>query len=370
MQLQTEGLEKFQAFLTNPIDWGATRHKKIAAIIGDAPSTYAKSPIVWNAGFEALGIDALFLPFDVPPDQLKGLLETMRQEPRFLGFSVTVPYKLAVIPLLDELDPKAKAIGAVNTVARTKEGRLIGYNTDGQGGLDSLLKIPPSGSEPFLRSLKGKNVLLIGAGGAARSLSFYLAEALEKGKLYLANRDLKKGETLCGELNQRGAQTVPLPEKEIPRAAKGVDLIINATTKGQHGLRRLPDGSVTCLEPYSALTPATPPSLRIESDASFFSSWIRTAWREIEKNNQNSLEILRDVPPETVLFDIVYAPLETVFLRQGRWTGHQTLNGKTMNIAQAADGFCRKVLKETLETMFPDPEQTYQKVFQAMQARW
>ena len=100
-----------QAFLTNAIDWEATRDRKVAAILGESPSKYAKSPTVWNAGFEALGIPAIFLPFDVPEERLEGLVSAMRKENRLLGFSVTVPYKLKIIPLLDRLDPKAKATG-------------------------------------------------------------------------------------------------------------------------------------------------------------------------------------------------------------------------------------------------------------------
>lgn len=370
MKAESTGLERLHSFLSNTIDWNATRDRKIAAIIGDSPSKYAKSPTVWNAAFEALGLPAVFLPFDVQEENLESLIEAIRQESRFLGFSVTVPYKLKVIPLLDRLDPKAKAIGAVNTVVRTSEGELIGYNTDGQGGIDSLLKIPASGSGPSLRTLKGMTVLLLGAGGAARSLAFHLAEALEGGKLYLANRDVAKAETLCADLNQQRGEAEPIPEKEISKVARDVNLIINATTKGQQGLRRLQDGTVTCLEPYSALAPADPPSFRTENELSFFQEWRGAARTDIQRNNERSFEILSSIPSQTFLFDIIYAPLETVFLKQGRWTGHPTLNGKLMNIAQAADAFFEKVVKSLLKERSLDTPQTYQRLFDAMHTRW
>ncbi len=370
MPLRTKTAEKLQDFLTNTIDWEGTRDKKIVAILGETPSKYAKSPTVWNAGFEALGLNAVFLPFDLAEQHLKGLVEAIRREERFLGFSITVPYKIAIIPFLDELDPKAKAIGAVNTVVRTKEGRFVGYNTDGQGGIDSLLKIPASGSGPFLQTLKGMSVLLIGAGGAARSLAFYLGEAVAGGRLYLANRDAKKGEALCAELGRWNVKAEPLSEKEIAKVATHVNLIINATTKGQQGLRRLPDGSATCLEPYSALAPADPPSLHAKNEFSFFQEWACTAQADIQKNNARSFEILTEIPPKIFLFDIIYAPIETVFLRQGRWTGHPTLNGKLMNIAQAADAFYEKVVKSLLEEKGLSAPQTYPRLLQAMIARW
>jgi len=360
-------VETLQDFLTNTINWGMTRDKKIAAIIGDSPSKYAKSPTVWNAGFEALGFDAVFLPFDVAEQHLRGLVKMIREEERFLGFSVTVPYKIAIISLLDELDPKAKAIGAVNTVVRSGDGRLIGYNTDGQGGMDSLLKIPAVGNASPFQSLKGLKVLLIGAGGAARSLAVYLSEATEGGACYLSNRDVQKGESLCKELR---AKAEFVPEKEIGKVAKTVHLIINATTKGQAGFRKLPGGFITCLEPYSALAPASPPSLPATEEAAFFTRWAPLAEKDIEQNHRNSFEILLQVPQKTFLFDIIYAPLETVFLRQGRWTGHPTLNGKMMNIAQAADAFFEKVVKSHLQEKSLYTPQTYQKLLDAMTARW
>ena len=236
--------------------------------------------------------------------------------------------------------------------------------------MDSLLKIPVSGSGPLLKTLKGMKVLLIGSGGAARSLAFYLAEGLEKGRLFLANRDAEKVKTLCREVNEGYQNAEPLSERDIPKVAKAVDLIVNATTKGQQGLRRLPDGAVTCLEPYSALAPADPPSLRIDDESSFFSTWTRAAKNDIEKNNQASFKLLLDVPPTTLLFDIIYAPLETVFLKQGRWTGHRTLNGKTMNIAQAADAFYEKVVRPLLQEKGLYTQDTYQRLLAAMMAKW
>lgn len=370
MPLQKERLQKFQLFLTNSIDWEKVQGKHLVALIGDSPSKYAKSPVVWNAGFEALGIDAIFLPFDVQEENLKGLLEAMREEQRLLGFSVTVPYKIKVIPLLDEVDAKVEAIGAVNTVVRTAGGRLTGYNTDGQGGMESLLKLPAGTASPFLGTLKGLNVLLIGAGGAARSLGFHLVERLQGGRLFLANRAVEKAERLSADLKIWNAKTEPLPEKEISKVAKSVDLIINASTKGQQGLRYLSDGALTCLEPYSALAPASPPTLPSGSEENFFSRWTPGALKDIEENNERSFEILLEIPSRTALFDIIYAPLETIFLRQGRWTGHRIQNGKMMNIAQALDAFYHKVVNSFLQEKGLYTPDTYQRLLQAMTAKW
>src|SRR3972149_6945661 len=115
-------LDDIQPDLSNRLDPAAQAHKWIAGIIGDRPSQYAKSPWLWNNTFTTLGLDGIFLPFDVEAAHLPSLLEVLRRSEQVVGFSVTVPHKVEIIKYLDELDPKARQIGAVNTVARTQDG--------------------------------------------------------------------------------------------------------------------------------------------------------------------------------------------------------------------------------------------------------
>lgn len=146
---------------------GTTR---VAAVLG-WPIEHTKSPAMLNAAFTADQIDAVMIPIGVPPDGLAAVVGGLRAM-RALGASVTVPHKLAVLALCDELSPEAKAVGAVNCL-ELREGRLIGHNTDCDGYLDALVA---AGIE-----LRGKRVVLLGAGGAARAVAYAVrgARAIE-----------------------------------------------------------------------------------------------------------------------------------------------------------------------------------------------
>ena len=138
---------------------------KICGLIGD-PVEHTMSPVMHNAAFEKLGLDYAYLPFRVKPEELPQAVSGLKAL-NATGFNVTIPHKVAVIPLLDELDPLAEKIGAVNTVVNDN-GVLKGYNTDASGFLQALLerRVEPA----------GKNIVLLGAGGAARAIAYILAE--------------------------------------------------------------------------------------------------------------------------------------------------------------------------------------------------
>ena len=132
----------------------------LCGIIGD-PIGHSMSPIMHNAAFEKVGIDYLYLPFKVKREELGKAIDGMRAL-NIRGFNVTIPHKVDVMQFLDELDPLAEKIGAVNTIVND-DGFLKGYNTDAAGFLQALLE---RGIEP-----RGKNVVIMGAGGAARAIS-------------------------------------------------------------------------------------------------------------------------------------------------------------------------------------------------------
>lgn len=114
-----------------------TGKTQICALIGD-PVEHTMSPAMHNTAFEKLKLDYVYIPFRVKPDQLVDAIAGLRAL-NVKGFNVTIPHKVAVIPLLDELDPLAEKIGAVNTVVN-KDGKLSGYNTDAEGFLQALLE--------------------------------------------------------------------------------------------------------------------------------------------------------------------------------------------------------------------------------------
>lgn len=367
------GLDAIQGCLSNPLPAGVEKVSWFAGIVGDRPSQYAKSPVIWNPTFRKFGIDALYVPFDVEGDRLAGLVGALRAHPRLLGFNVTVPHKVRILSLLDEVEPKAGRIGAVNAVVRDGDGRLVGYNTDGQGGIDSLTQPQPGQAEAFAPDLRGAKTLLLGAGGAGAALAHYLGEALEGGTLLVANRTLVTAEALAASVREAGGQAEALAEGDLAKAAPEVDLIVNATVKGQAGLRQLAGGQATCLEPYSSLAPAHPASLPGPAqgrEREFYAAWWAGSWRDVAENQRLSCDLAARVPASARFFDAIYAPQETVFLRHGRLSGHRTLNGKAMNVCQAADGFFNRIMAGYLrENGRHDPE-TYAAIRDFMYQVW
>lgn len=188
---------------------------KICALLG-WPVEHSISPAMHNAAFRTLGLDYCYVTFPVRPDMLREAVSAIRAL-NLAGVNVTVPHKENVMAHLDEIDEEAAFIGAVNTVVN-KEGRLKGYNTDGRGFMRGLID---DGVE-----VGGKRVLLIGAGGAARAIGYYLSE---KAELSLYDIDRGKAERLAGDLNKIG-RGVKCPDGVGD--LKGFDMVINATPLG------------------------------------------------------------------------------------------------------------------------------------------
>src|SRR5688572_12147944 len=242
-------LTRIQGCITNRLDIAAIGERRVAGVIGDAPSHYSKSPQLWNAAFRMLGIKAIYLPLDVHQNRLRDLITALRNSERVLGANVTVPHKLKMIDYLDELDPDAAHIQAVNTIVRTQDGRLVGYNTDGEGFIDSILKPQPGQQTSFIESLADKNVLILGAGGSARAVAWHTAQLLGGGELLICNRTFESAAALAAEIRARGWPARAVPETELSTWAPRVGLIINSTTKGQGGLRSLENGTAITAEP-------------------------------------------------------------------------------------------------------------------------
>jgi len=201
---------------------------KIAGVFG-YPVAHSLSPLFHNAAFARLGLNFVYLPFPVKPEELKAAVKSIRSL-SMVGVNVTIPHKEKVLPYLDQISPGTKAIGAVNTI-HNKEGKLTGYNTDGDGFIESLKK--QGGFDP-----KNKNVFLLGTGGAAYAISFALIKSGIK-KLILANRTYSKGRALLEHLKKNfqdecQLSLVEFVEKNSSFIMNEIDLLINATSIGMH----------------------------------------------------------------------------------------------------------------------------------------
>ena len=358
--------------LSNRLDGAAIGAQSLAGVIGDSPSQYSKSPRLWNAAFQRLQMSAVYLPFDVDDARLGDLLSALRRCEDFLGVNVTVPHKVRVIDFLDSIDDGARRIQAVNTIVRTPDGKLVGYNTDGEGFIDSIQARQPGRAESFTPSLKEMNVLLLGAGGSARAVAFHVADQLAGGKLVLCNRTAEPVSSLVVEIQKAGCNTIAIAEKELPSWAPRAGLIVNCTTKGQGGVRRSPNGTATFLEPYSALAPADPPMFALSEidQPDFQRRWSEAAAKDIQANHQASMNLAAAIPSHAGFYDLIYHPEETVFLRHGKSTGHPTMNGKAMIINQAVLAFCKRICNAELQARHIDTPETRNEILQIMYRAW
>lgn len=363
--------ERLAPHITNTLP--PVHQQVVTGIVGDAPSRYAKTPPLWNAVYRDLGWDAISLPWDVTTEGLAGFVKAARQCESIVGFSVTNPHKIAIVPLLDDLDPLARQIGAVNTVARQPGGGFRGYNTDGQGAVDALVKRLPGMDTPFVEGLDGRRVVMVGAGGAARAVAFYLAASLgPSGALRIVNRDAAKAAALADAVRAEYGLGEGAGEEALLGWLGDADVVVNASLKGQSGWRRRPDGRAWQLEPYSALGPADPASIdgNRDLDRSATREWFLASLTDLQKNIAAGLHAVAAVPQGAVCFDLIYSPLETRFLGDARASGLAAQNGKWMNIAQAADAFARKVCTVALREQGIGEDAGYDRVFGVMARVW
>ena len=195
------------------------------------PVEHTFSPGMHNAAFRKLGMDACYVSFGVRPEDLGEAAKALIPL-GLCGLNVTVPHKEKVIAYLDELSEEAKLIGAVNTI-EIKDRKLIGHNTDGRGFLRSLRD--NAGFNP-----KGKKILMIGSGGAARAVGFSLALSGAK-KIALLDLDAPKAKKLATDIGEKTGTGVEVVAGEsIAAYAAGADCLINATPLGLKKTDSLP----------------------------------------------------------------------------------------------------------------------------------
>jgi len=248
---------------------GATR---IAGIIGD-PVRHSLSPVLHNTAYEQLGIDWVYVAFEVPDGATRAALDAMRAL-GLAGLSVTMPHKSAAAAGCDELSPDAAALHSVNTIRLDTDDRLFGGSTDGEGFLRSLRE---AGHDPA-----GAEVALLGAGGAARAVALALGRA---GAHVVVCARRPEAAKVAADL--AGGRSAPWDDRA--EAAAAATLVVNATPVGMTA-----DGPAELPVPAAAFHPGQ------------------------------------------VLADLVYHPLETPLLRGARDRGATVVDGLGMLVHQAA----------------------------------
>lgn len=199
---------------------GSTR---IAGLFG-CPVKHTISPKMHNSAFSYLGIDCIYLPFNVKPKDLKKAVDSLRVF-NFIGVNVTVPHKQTVMKYLDEITPSALRIGAVNTILVTSK-KLVGYNTDGMGFVRSL-------KDDHGFRLKGKTMFLLGAGGAGRAVAVESALNGLK-KIYVVDKDVSRTRSLLRSIPKSCTALTLNLGKDMKEGISDSNIIVNATPVGLH----------------------------------------------------------------------------------------------------------------------------------------
>ena len=191
----------------------------IVGLIGH-PVEHSFSPPMHNAAFEKLNMDYAYVAFDVNPCDLESAINGA-EALNIKGFNVTIPHKIEVMKYLDEIDEIAQLIGAVNTIDFKN---LKGYNTDGIGAVKAIEEVS---------SIKNKNVLIAGAGGASRAISFYIAK-YGASNLKILNRNVEKAQKLASDVSNSGLIDNVGSDSISNMDLSDVDILINTTPVGMH----------------------------------------------------------------------------------------------------------------------------------------
>ncbi len=261
---------------------------KFVGLIGHKLS-HSISQQFQQAAFEHMGLDIRYEVWETTKDELPDVVEGLRDDSK-LGANVTIPYKEAVLSLLNKVDKGARRIGAVNTIAK-RDDKLVGYNTDASGFIRALEE--DGGFDP-----RGKRAVLIGAGGAARAVSFALIDAGVR-SLVILNRSIERGRELAKdlkwELKISDTEVIALSWKDgrTLTALSGCDLLVNCTSVGMKN---------------SASEDKSPLNIAL-------------------------------IPKRALVYDVVYNPVETPLIVAAKKAGARTLGGLPMLVYQGAASF-------------------------------
>ena len=250
---------------------------KTYAVIGD-PIDHSLSPNIHNAAFKELGLDCTYIAYRIPKGELAAGIEALKKI-QISGFNVTIPHKVEMMKFLDNVNEDCSVIGATNTVSNEND-KLVGYNTDMDGFLDPLKRKN--------LNLKNSNVLLIGAGGAARAITAGFAKEKTK-KITIANRTLQNANVLTQFAHKIGIDANAITLEQVGDSASDYDIIVNATSIGL--------------------------------------------------NNESSPISTKTINEKSIVYDIVYKPINTDLIKQSKKNGATVVYGYEMLLGQAALAF-------------------------------
>lgn len=251
---------------------------KTYCIIGD-PIDHSLSPAIHNAAFTTLGLNCSYIAFKVQEGQLKNSMDSLRAI-NIGGFNVTMPHKVTVLNYVDGSDKIVEMVGAANTV-NNEGGKFHAYNTDVVGFIEPLRQRKID--------LNGFEVLILGAGGAARAVAVALSQEKGVSKINIFNRDIDRSTNLANIINKSGIEASIISQNDVQKIAFRSNLIINTTPLGM--------------------------------------------------KNEQSLIKTSSISKESIVYDIVYKPIETKLLENAKTAGAQVIYGYEMLLEQAIASF-------------------------------
>ena len=247
------------------------------AVIGD-PIDHSLSPNIHNAAFRHLKLDHTYIAYKIPAGELSAGIEALKAV-KITGFNVTIPHKIEMMKFLDEMDTTCKVIGAVNTVLN-ENGKLKGYNTDMIGFLDPIKKKN--------LMIKDSRVLLLGAGGAARAIVTAMVKE-KAGKITIVNRTLENANKLAEFAKKIGGNVDTVSIQEANKLITDYKFIINSTSIGMR--------------------------------------------------NEPSPISTENISKDSIVYDIVYQPINTDLIKKSKENGATIIYGYEMLLSQAACSF-------------------------------
>ncbi len=268
--------------------------RPFSAIIGLEPSKGARSPILWNNAYKNFGLNTQMHPLDVSENNLSDLIFSLNENSFFEGGAIAVPYKEKTLNIIEKLDNgkisnEANNIGAVNSIYRDGQNNFCATNTDGEAALKSIVE--------KCENLEEKKILLIGVGGAGKAVATYISNYLKNGKLFISARQNKHTKKFISLINAT-AVSWPIESFDYEK----IDILINCTVLGSN---------IKNNETNSPL----------------------------KDNILDEGEIYKRLGKDCILFDIIYDPIETIFLKKGKDCNLKTINGLQMNLDQAVIAF-------------------------------
>lgn len=314
----------FAKFIRNKVK--INLNQKFALIIGETPSSGARSPALWNRAYVSINKNIRMYPADVEDKNLRNIILSLKKNKNFIGGSVTIPYKVSIMKILDKVDDNSKKIGSINTIVKIKKSnKLMGLNTDYFGSLNTFKNIKIGKSS--------KKILVLGCGGAGKACILAALKVFKNNYFYFFNRDKNKLKKFIDKINIISKYKIIKNYSELKKISN-LDLVINTTSVGFNSWIKI-KGKYYNYKYFSPLSNLHKiQGINKINNFKFY----KKNYILCKKNLLSSINFFLQNPKVTV-FDIIYNPKQTFLMKICDLFNNECINGLNMNLAQAIKAF-------------------------------